>query len=192
MRIEVNVGQYLDLLGSAQRERNLNKAERVCRYKSGKYTVERPLHLGATLAAPEQSDVLLEQLSNFGLPLGDAFQMRDDVLGAFGDTSASITGKPIGDDLREGKPTPLLAMAFERATSAQRDVLDRVGAPQMSHQQVSDIQQVIIETGALDALETKISVLVELSMTAISRSSLSEVAVARLIELAEFVASRNN
>ena len=192
MRIEVNVGQYLDLLGSAQRERNLNKAERVCRYKSGKYTVERPLHLGATLAAPEQSDVLLEQLSNFGLPLGDAFQMRDDVLGAFGDTSASITGKPIGDDLREGKPTPLLAMAFERATSAQRDVLDRVGAPQMSHQQVSDIQQVIIETGALDALETKISVLVEESMTAISRSSLSEVAVARLIELAEFVASRNN
>ncbi|KRO46559.1 MAG: hypothetical protein ABR56_09710 [Acidimicrobium sp. BACL27 MAG-120823-bin4] len=192
MRIEVNVGQYLDLLGSAQRERNLNKAERVCRYKSGKYTVERPLHLGATLAAPEQSDVLLEQLSNFGLPLGDAFQMRDDVLGAFGDTSASITGKPIGDDLREGKPTPLLAMAFERATSAQRDVLDRVGAPQMSHQQVSDIQQVIIETGALDALETKISVLVEQSMTAISRSSLSEVAVARLIELAEFVASRNN
>ena len=192
MRIEVNVGQYLDLLGSAQRERNLNKAERVCRYKSGKYTVERPLHLGATLAAPEQSDVLLEQLSNFGLPLGDAFQMRDDVLGAFGDTSASITGKPIGDDLREGKPTPLLAMAFERATSAQRDVLDRVGAPQMSHQQVSDIQQVIIETGALDALETKISVLVEQSMTAISRSSLSEVAVARLIELAEFVASRRN
>ena len=192
MRIEVNVGQYLDLLGSAQRERNLNKAERVCRYKSGKYTVERPLHLGATLAAPEQSDVLLEQLSNFGLPLGDAFQMRDDVLGAFGDASASITGKPIGDDLREGKPTPLLAMAFERATSAQRDVLDRVGAPQMSHQQVSDIQQVIIETGALDALETKISVLVEESMTAISRSSLSEVAVARLIELAEFVASRNN
>ena len=192
MRIEVNVGQYLDLLGSAQRERNLNKAERVCRYKSGKYTVERPLHLGATLAAPEQSDVLLEQLSNFGLPLGDAFQMRDDVLGAFGDTSASITGKPIGDDLREGKPTPLLAMAFERATSAQRDVLDRVGAPQMSHQQVSDIQQVIIETGALNALETKISVLVEQSMTAISRSSLSEVAVARLIELAEFVASRNN
>ena len=158
MRIEVNVGQYLDLFGSAQRERNLNKAERVCRYKSGKYTVERPLHLGATLAAPEQSDVLLEQLSNFGLPLGDAFQMRDDVLGAFGDASASITGKPIGDDLREGKPTPLLAMAFERATSAQRDVLDRVGAPQMSHQQVSDIQQVIIETGALDALETKISI----------------------------------
>ncbi|MEY3478642.1 MAG: geranylgeranyl pyrophosphate synthase, partial [Actinomycetota bacterium] len=192
MRIEVNIGQYLDLLGSAQRERNLNKAERVCRYKSGKYTVERPLHLGATLAAPEQADVLLEQLSNFGLPLGDAFQMRDDVLGAFGDTSSSLTGKPIGDDLREGKPTPLLAMACERATVAQREVLDRVGAPQISHQEVSDIQEVIIETGALDALEAKILSLVEHSISAVSKSSLDESSKSRLIELAEFVASRKN
>jgi geranylgeranyl diphosphate synthase type I len=192
MRVEVNIGQYLDLLGSAQRERNLTKAERVCRYKSGKYTVERPLHLGATLATPEQADVLLEQLSNFGLPLGDAFQMRDDVLGAFGDTSSNLTGKPIGDDLREGKPTPLLAMAFERATSAQRDVLDRVGAPQISHQEVSDIQQVIIETGALDALETKIMSLVEQSVVFIGKSSLNESSKTRLIELAEFVASRKN
>jgi geranylgeranyl diphosphate synthase type I len=192
MCVEVNIGQYLDLLGSAQRERNLTKAERVCRYKSGKYTVERPLHLGATLATPEQADVLLEQLSNFGLPLGDAFQMRDDVLGAFGDTSSNLTGKPIGDDLREGKPTPLLAMAFERATSAQRDVLDRVGAPQISHQEVSAIQQVIIETGALDALETKILSLVEQSVVHIGMSSLDESSKTRLIELAEFVASRKN
>jgi geranylgeranyl diphosphate synthase type I len=192
MRVEVNIGQYLDLLGSAQRERNLIKAERVCRYKSGKYTVERPLHLGATLAAPEQADVLLEQLSNFGLPLGDAFQMRDDVLGTFGDTSSSLTGKPIGDDLREGKPTPLLAMAWERATLAQRDVLDRVGAPQISHQEVSNIQQVIIETGALDELETKILSLVEQTVVNIGKSSLDESSKTRLIELAEFVASRKN
>jgi geranylgeranyl diphosphate synthase type I len=192
MRIEVNIGQYLDLLGSAQRERNLNKAERVCRYKSGKYTVERPLHLGATLAAPEQADVLLEQFSNFGLPLGDAFQMRDDVLGTFGDNSSSLTGKPIGDDLREGKPTPLLAMACERATSAQRDVLDRVGAPEISHEEVSAIQQVIIETGALDALETKILSLVEQSVVHIGKSSLDQSSKSRLIELAEFVASRKN
>jgi geranylgeranyl diphosphate synthase type I len=192
MRVEVNIGQYLDLLGSAQRERNLIKAERVCRYKSGKYTVERPLHLGATLAAPERADVLLEQLSNFGLPLGDAFQMRDDVLGTFGDFSSSITGKPIGDDLREGKPTPLLAMACERATLAQRDVLDRVGAPEISHEEVSAIQQVIIETGALDELETKILSLVEQTVVHIGKSSLDESSKTRLTELAEFVASRKN
>jgi geranylgeranyl pyrophosphate synthase len=83
-------------------------------------------------------------------------------------------------------------MAFERATSAQRDVLDRVGAPQISHQEVSDIQQVIIETGALDALETKIMSLVEQSVVFIGKSSLNESSKTRLIELAEFVASRKN
>ena len=192
MRIEVNIGQYLDLLGSAQRERDLAKAERVCRYKSGKYTVERPLHLGASLAAPEQADILLEQLSSFGLPLGDAFQMRDDVLGAFGDDATNLTGKPVGDDLREGKPTPLLAMAFERATVAQREVLDQVGALQISQQKISDIQQVIVETGALAALETKISSLVKQSIAKIAQSSLNKTAIDQLTELAEFVASRTN
>ncbi len=192
MRIEVNIGQYLDLLGSAQRERDLAKAERVCRYKSGKYTVERPLHLGASLVAPEQADVLLEQLSSFGLPLGDAFQMRDDVLGAFGDDSTNLTGKPIGDDLREGKPTPLLAMACERATVAQREVLDRVGDQQLSQQDLAKIQQVIVDTGALAALELKISALVEQSITAIAQSSLNETAIKQLTELAEFIATRDN
>ncbi len=192
MRIEVNIGQYLDLLGSAQRERDLAKAERVCRYKSGKYTVERPLHLGASLVAPEQADVLLEQLSSFGLPLGDAFQMRDDVLGAFGDDATNLTGKPVGDDLREGKPTPLLALACERATRSQREVLDRVGDQQLSHQDLAKIQQVIVDTGALAALETKISSLVEQSITAIAQSSLNETAIKQLTELAEFIASRDN
>jgi geranylgeranyl diphosphate synthase, type I len=192
MRIEVNIGQYLDLLGSAQRERDLAKAERVCRYKSGKYTIERPLHLGASLAAPEQADVLLEQLSSFGLPLGDAFQMRDDVLGAFGDDATNLTGKPIGDDLREGKPTPLLAMAYERATVAQREVLGRVGDQQLSRQDLAKIQQAIVDTGALAALETKISSLVEQSIAAIAQSSLNKTAIKQLTQLAEFIATRDN
>ena len=192
MRIELNIGQYLDLLGSAQRERNLTKAERVSRYKSGKYTIERPLHLGATMAAPDRADVLLEELSAFGLPLGDAFQMRDDVLGVFGDGVTNNTGKPIGDDIREGKPTPLLAMAYERASTSQRQVLEDVGAPQISNEDISKIQEVIIETGALSELETKISGLVSESIAAITNSSLSKQSVKQLVELAEFVAQRRN
>ena len=109
MRMELNVGQYLDMLGSARRERSREVADRICRYKSGKYTIERPLHIGALLAHPNNADIILQQLSAYGLPLGDAFQMRDDVLGAFGDES--VTGKSVGGDLREGKPTPLLACA---------------------------------------------------------------------------------
>ncbi len=133
LRTELNVGQLLDIVGSVRGDRRLDKAERICRYKSGKYTVERPLHLGAVLAAPERASELLPALSAYGLPLGDAFQMRDDVMGAFGDEA--ITGKPVGGDLHEGKPTPLLARAVAAATPAQRAVLDarRLTRPRRRH-----------------------------------------------------------
>ena len=114
LRIELNVGQLLDIVGSVRRDRTLAKAERICRYKSGKYTIERPLHLGAALADPERGAELFAVLSAYGLPLGDAFQLRDDVMGAFGDPLR--TGKPVGGDLVEGKPTPLLARAVAAAT----------------------------------------------------------------------------
>ena len=188
LRVELNIGQYLDILGSVQRVREVGKAERICRYKSGKYTIERPLHLGAVLAAPERADELLPALSRYGLPLGDAFQMRDDVMGAFGD--AEITGKPVGGDLREGKPTPLLARAVERASDAQRAVLDLVGDPDMSDETVARIQQVIVETGALDALERHIEALTETAIAALDDAPLERVAKPELAELAAYVSWR--
>lgn len=192
MRIELNIGQYLDLLGSAQRERSLVKAERVSRYKSAKYTIERPLQLGATLAETKIADQLLPALSKYGLPLGDAFQMRDDVLGAFDldDNDKSSTGKPIGDDLRQGKPTPLLAMAHERANSSQRHVLDLVGSVDLSDQDVGKIQEVIKQTGALDELESKISALTAEAIASIKRAPITQSAIDQLVELAEFVSQR--
>jgi geranylgeranyl diphosphate synthase type I len=150
LRLELNAGQLLDIIGSVRRDRRIDKAERIARYKSGKYTIERPLHLGALLAAPDREVELLPALSAYGLPLGDAFQMRDDAIGAFGDTA--ITGKPVGDDLREGKPTPLLARAVARASASQRDVLDLVGRPGITDADVAAVQSVIVETGALAEL----------------------------------------
>jgi geranylgeranyl diphosphate synthase, type I len=188
LRIELNIGQYLDILGSVRRERSLVKAERICRYKSGKYTIERPLHLGAVLAAPDRADELLPSLSAYGLPLGDAFQMRDDVMGAFGDTE--VTGKPVGGDLREGKPTPLLARAVARADATQRAVLDLVGDPAMSDASVERIQQVIIETGALAELEGHIAALTETAIDALERVDLVHDAKVELIALAHYVSSR--
>lgn len=188
LRLELNAGQYLDILGSVRRERRLAKAERICRYKSGKYTIERPLHLGALLAAPERERELIGRLSRYGLPLGDAFQMRDDVMGAFGDSAA--TGKPVGDDLREGKPTPLLAMAHERATPAQLGVLDRVGAPDLSDDEVAAIQQVIVESGALAALEERIVALRSEAVGALDSIPVTPLAREELAALAEFVTSR--
>ena len=189
LRIELNIGQYLDILGSVRRERDLAKAERISRYKSGKYTIERPLHLGAVLAAPDRADELVPALSAYGLPLGDAFQMRDDVMGAFGETKD--TGKPVGDDLREGKPTPLLARATRAATPEQRAVLDLVGDPSMTEQTVSNIQQVIVDTGALDDLEAHIASLTKSAVASLATAPITDQAKTELTSLAAYVSSRN-
>jgi geranylgeranyl diphosphate synthase type I len=189
LRTELNIGQLLDIVGSVRGDRRLDKAERICRYKSGKYTVERPLHLGAVLAAPDRAADLLPALSAYGLPLGDAFQMRDDVMGAFGDEA--VTGKPVGGDLREGKPTPLLARAVAAATSAQRALLDRVGSPDLDDGVVADMQQVLIDTGALAALEEQIVALTGEAVAAIEIAPITEQSRDELTALAHYVSRRN-
>jgi geranylgeranyl diphosphate synthase type I len=189
LRAELNVGQLLDIVGSVQRDRRLEKAQRICRYKSGKYTVERPLHLGAVLAAPQRADELLPALSAYGLPLGDAFQMRDDVMGAFGDEA--VTGKPVGGDLREGKPTPLLARAVAAASPAQLRALDRVGSPDLSDDEVAAMQQILVDTGALAALETEIAELTHQAVSAIEAAPVTADSCAELIALANYVSWRD-
>ncbi len=189
LRIELNIGQFLDIRGGVSRTRDVDTAERICRYKSGKYTIERPLHLGAALAAPERVDELLPHLSNYGLPLGDAFQMRDDVMGAFGDEA--VTGKPVGGDLIEGKPTPLLARATRRATPAQTSVLELVGDPDMTPEAVARVQQVIVETGGLDELEAHISALTESAVTSLDVAPITDLAKTELAALAEYVSQRS-
>jgi len=203
LRIELNIGQYLDLLGSANSERSIAKAERICRYKSGKYTVERPLQLGAMLAVPQsqpgaplqdgatqRTAELLAALSQIGLPLGDAFQMRDDVLGALGESV--VTGKPVGDDLREGKPTPLMAIATANASVAQLKVLQLVGAARLTDAQVADVQQVLVDTGAVTQLEARIRSNTDAALGAIAAAPITQEARDALTELAHFVSWRNN
>ncbi|MEJ7799495.1 MAG: polyprenyl synthetase family protein, partial [Ilumatobacter sp.] len=188
LRIELNVGQVLDMLGSVRGVRDVAQAERICRYKSGKYTIERPLHLGAALASPAQFETLGSVLSAYGLPLGDAFQMRDDVMGAFGDTEA--TGKPVGGDLREGKPTPLLARALAAAGPAQRTLLERVGRPGLTDDDVADIQQAIVDTGALDDLERTIVSRTHEAVAAIECAEIDALARDELVALAFYVGRR--
>jgi geranylgeranyl diphosphate synthase, type I len=188
LRIELNVGQYLDILGTARGERSRVTAERIARYKSGKYTVERPLHLGAVLAEPDRAIDLLPSLSAYGLPLGDAFQLRDDVLGAFGETT--LTGKPVGDDLREGKPTPLMAIATARADRRQAEVLALVGRPDLTEADVERVQEVLIGTGALAELESVIDDLAHQALVALDVADITDDARKGLAELAHYVAWR--
>ena len=190
LRIELNIGQLLDIAGSVRSDRRIELADRICRYKSGKYTVERPLHLGAALVDGRDTTDVIEALSAYGLPLGDAFQMRDDVMGAFGDTK--VTGKPVGGDLREGKPTPLLARAVALAKSSQREILDRVGSPDLSDEQVAQIQQTIIDVGALNELERLIATNVSLAIQALDSPVMASESIEPLVELAEFITDRSS
>jgi geranylgeranyl diphosphate synthase type I len=189
LRVELNVGQYLDILGTATGERSRARADRICRYKSGKYTVERPLHVGALLAAPDCEGELLPQLSRYGLPLGDAFQLRDDLLGAFGDET--LTGKPVGDDLREGKPTPLLAVAQAAADARQLEVLKRVGRPDLSPEDIAALQEVLVDTGAVAEIEETIEALTVEAVDAIELADVTDEARKELMQLAHYVAWRD-
>jgi geranylgeranyl diphosphate synthase type I len=186
LRIELNVGQYLDVLGTARGDLDRDRAHLIARYKSGKYTIERPLHVGAALA--DRLDELQASLSAFGDPLGEAFQLRDDLLGAFGDER--LTGKPVGDDLREGKPTPLLAIAAERMTPDQGDVLARVGDRGLSGADVAAVQQVLVATGAQAEVEDTIDRLTARALAALDRVEISDDAKAALSELGVYVAWR--
>jgi geranylgeranyl diphosphate synthase type I len=146
------------------------------------------MHLGAALADPSRFDDLAPRLSAYGLPLGDAFQMRDDVMGAFGDEA--VTGKPVGGDLREGKPTPLLARAIAASTPAQRAILDEVGSPNLDDDDIANMQQVIVDSGALAALETQIATLTDEAIAAIEAAPITQESRRELIELANYVSWR--
>ena len=182
MRTELMAGQYLDLLEQARAESSLTRARTVVRFKSAKYTIERPLHLGAALghASPEVFDAY----TDFGLALGEAFQLRDDVLGVFGDPGQ--TGKPAGDDLREGKRTVMIAFAFEQATSAQAAVLQRqLGNAALSLEEIQELRQILIATGALDATEALIAAGTSGALEALGRAPISEqgrIALATLVD----------
>jgi geranylgeranyl diphosphate synthase type I len=187
LRIELCVGQYLDLSATATGGRDAELARTIEWYKSGKYTVERPLHLGAALAGRWAE--LRAPLSAFGLPLGEAFQMRDDLLGVFG--SEAITGKPVGDDLREGKLTPLLAVASARVTGDDLALLERVGTEDLSVAEITQICDLLTATGAVEEIEAAIARLVDESLGALEQVPITDSAKGALAELGRFVAWRD-
>jgi geranylgeranyl diphosphate synthase type I len=236
-RLEVNLGQYLDIVGGAHGpggpggpggpdavgERGgatggqttggqtaggqttggqttggqttggqaARRARRICQYKTAKYTVERPLHLGAALGAPERFAQLAGPLSAVGLPLGEAFQLRDDLLGVFGDPE--VTGKPVGDDLREGKLTLLATLAWARATGPEARLLQtRFGAPDLSPAEVVELRAAIEATGARQEVEETIDRLADQAAVALAALSLRPEAREALGQLAAFVTGRDH
>jgi geranylgeranyl diphosphate synthase, type I len=188
MRSEMLAGQYLDILTQVKGDESAEAALRVARMKTAAYTVERPLQMGAALAGADPE--LIEQLREFGADIGVAFQLRDDLLGVFGDTD--VTGKPAGDDLREGKRTLLVAVGLQRASAAGQAVLRDVLGRDLTPLDVTRAREVLLESGAVDEVERRIETLTSSAMQALASADLAEPAGERLAELAIAATRRNH
>lgn len=189
MRVELMAGQFLDIHEQTQRKTSTERSMKIARYKSGKYTIERPLHIGAALSQ-NPTEQVYAALSAYGLPLGEAFQLRDDLLGVFGDPA--ITGKPAGDDLREGKRTVLIAMTHERQSVSQEETCKELfGSPNLDSQGVATLQEIIESTGARAQLESMIDELTTASLAAAESSLFTNDGKALLVELANIATKRS-
>ena len=193
MRTEVTAGQYLDILEenawrSYPDADALARAHRVIVYKSAKYSIEAPLAIGAALGGGTLPQ--LDALRSFGLPLGVAYQLRDDLLGVFGDPE--ITGKPAGDDLREGKRTVLVALARTRLPGHMRNLLDElIGDPDLDQEQVAMLRTALRDCGAVDEVERIIEHNVGLARRALVEAPIAASAREELLQLAGTVTRRN-
>jgi geranylgeranyl diphosphate synthase type I len=173
MRTQLMGGQFLDLLEAARGwdgltlDERVASARKVIRFKSAKYTIEHPLLIGALVGGVEQADTA--PLSDYGLALGEAFQLRDDLLGVFGDPEA--TGKPAGDDLREGKLTVLVALALDAASPADRELVETsLGRDDLDADVIARIREVMVTSGAVGQVESLISDLADQAHDAVRRA----------------------
>ena len=185
-RSEVIAGQFLDVSVQARGESDVEQAMRVLRYKSAKYSIERPLHVGAALAGADPA--MLRALSGFGLPLGEAFQLRDDLLGVYGDPD--VTGKPAGDDLTEGKRTVLVALAEQHAPEQDARRLDAALGTHLTVDEVADLRRIIDDSGAHAEVEQRIDVLTSTALAALDEAPVTDEARTVLRELAAAATQR--
>ncbi|WP_168211764.1 polyprenyl synthetase family protein [Ruania zhangjianzhongii] len=194
MMAEVTVGQYLDIYAQAapwseDPAVDLDRARRVIRAKSASYSVQQPLRLGAAMAGAD--DAGLAACAAFGLPIGEAFQLRDDMLGVFGDPD--LTGKPAGDDLREGKRTVLVASAMTRASTAQRAVLQQaLGNAQLQPDEIDQVREILYATGADHEVEALIAERVAEGLGVLDAAAVSPQADAVLRSLVRAAVSRTS
>jgi geranylgeranyl diphosphate synthase type I len=192
MRVELMAGQFLDVYEQTRSTHTVERALTIARYKSGKYTIERPLHFGAALATTDKT--LLAEInthySSYGLPLGEAFQLRDDLLGVFGDPE--LTGKPAGDDLREGKRTVLVAMAQESMSSTDiKEFESLFGKQDLNASGIEKLRTIITDTGAPTHVENLITELTDRAIAALNSPSITTTARQVLSDLAIIATKRN-
>ena len=189
LRIEVNVGQWLDLIGAAESTAGVDLADRITELKSARYSAVRPLQLGAILAQGDAAP--LDELARVGLPLGRSFQLRDDLLGVLG--TPGEVGKPVGADLRSGKVTPLLIHARSAdLTTAQAALLSRVGTAELEEVDIQQMVETLLAVGSVAAIEARIEALTHEALAAIDASPLTPSSREKLGEIAIFAGRRTS
>ncbi|WP_245929850.1 polyprenyl synthetase family protein [Allonocardiopsis opalescens] len=191
MRTEMVAGQYLDVQKQAEGDDSEELTLRIARLKTAAYTVERPLHLGAAMAGAGEAAVAA--LRGYGADVGVAFQLRDDVLGMFGDPAR--TGKPAGDDLREGKRTYLIAMGLRRAReagdhAAHALISSALGDPGADGATVARVRAALTELGAADAVERRIAELTRRGLDRLDSPGIEPAAAEQLRGLARRATER--
>ena len=185
MRVELMAGQYLDVYEQALASESIERSLKVARFKSGKYSIERPLHFGAALASGSN----MQAYSDYGIPLGEAFQLRDDLLGVFGDPSQ--TGKPAGDDLREGKRTVLIAATLERSSAIQKEQINALlGKSDLSMDEVEQLRSIITSTGAADFVENMITSLTGQALNSLETPTITSDAKKFLVHMSDVATKR--
>ncbi|WP_317451962.1 polyprenyl synthetase family protein [Microbacterium sp. NIBRBAC000506063] len=194
MRRDVTVGQFLDIAEESAwtlipDDEHAARALRIVSLKSARYSVEHPLLLGAALAGADAEQHAA--LSAFGRPLGIAFQLRDDVLGVFGDPE--VTGKPAGDDLREGKRTLLVALTRAAVPAGIRQAIDELlGEPGLGDEQIGLLRATMRDSGALERVEEIIATSAKEAERALSGAALDNASVSELRELARAATVRTS
>ncbi|MGC4916333.1 polyprenyl synthetase family protein [Streptomyces albogriseolus] len=187
MRSQLVYGQYLDLASTGRPCDNVEAALRIVRYKTASYTVEWPLRIGAALA--DAGPDVHSACSEFAIPLGDAFQLRDDLLGVFGDPAT--TGKPVGDDIREGKATVLMALTLQSASATDRQLLRKaIGNPDLTDEDFVRVRQAIERSGARRQVETMITTRRHAALTVLERAPIPFPAAEALREIADIATER--
>lgn len=188
MRIEVTEGQYLDLVESTHDVTHPSTALAIASMKTALYTVERPLLVGAALAG--STTALDRTLSGYGREVGVAFQLRDDLLGAFGDPE--ITGKPVGGDFREAKSTFLLATSMAEGDAEQaRELSALVGNRGIQAEEIEAIQKLLRDTGGETRCIREIDKRLGTGLAFLDDAGISSDARSALRSLAEQMAFRS-
>ena len=181
MRTELAVGQFEDLAIDIRKLPTMESVLNVARMKSGNYTVRRPLEIGAAMAGCAAHT--LARLGEYGSALGEAFQLRDDILGIFG--SPATTGKPNGGDLLERKATSVMVAAHQMADASTRQQFSElINSDQLNEADLDHWRSLIFATGAVQRIEELIADRVEIAQKALDSSGIDGLVRAALADMA--------